>query len=270
MLYTRIDKSLTRTPGLEGIVLDTIDRSAYEPAYTQLARILRGQIASGVFRPGDRLPSESQLCARYGVSRMTVRRVINILIDQGMVLAEQGRGTFVRHLELGMAVFGLGELRHLFHDRDQVTIKLLEARIASAGEQSAQKLALQATDRIVLIRRLVYEAEVPILLHHEHIVYDPTRPLVEAQLNVTAFSGPLKGGDQRALKWGDLAISATVLTDEEAALLKAGTGDPAFRLEHVFYDYRTRPVSWGWFICPGVHLRFTTTVGVPNEGGPRS
>ncbi len=87
---------------------ETIDRDSYEPAYAQLVRILRGQIASGQFRPGDRLPSEAQLCERYGVSPMTVRRVINILADQGVVVGEQGRGTFVKALELGTASFHLG------------------------------------------------------------------------------------------------------------------------------------------------------------------
>ena len=66
----------------------TIDRNSYEPAYAQLVRILLGQIAAGEFRPGDRLPSEAQLCERYGVSPMTVRRVINILADQSVVIAD--------------------------------------------------------------------------------------------------------------------------------------------------------------------------------------
>ena len=48
-------------------LIATIDRNSYEPAYAQLVRILLGQIAAGMFRPGDRLPSEAQLCQRYGV-----------------------------------------------------------------------------------------------------------------------------------------------------------------------------------------------------------
>ena len=243
---------------------DTIDRNSYEPAYAQLTRILREQIAAGVFLPGDRLPSESQLCKRYGVSPMTVRRVINILADQGVVVAEQGRGTFVKHLELGAATFGLGRLQRLFRKDGQATVKLLEARITSATKRTAQKLALQVGERTVFIRRLISQGGDPLLLHREHVLYDPTRPLVEAELEITALSGLFTSGSQLALKWGDLTIDATVLTGEEAVLLKAAVGDPALRLEHIFYDFDTRPVSWGWFICPGNHLRFTATVGVPD------
>jgi DNA-binding GntR family transcriptional regulator len=116
--------------------------------------------------------------------------------------------------------------------------------------------------RTVFIRRLIYKAEQPILLHREHVIYDPTRPIVEAELEVTALRGLFSGGDGSALKRGDLTVDATILTAEEASLLASKTGAPAFRLEHIFYDFDDQPVSWGWFICPGDRLRFTASVGV--------
>jgi GntR family transcriptional regulator len=242
-------------------VIAIIDRNSYEPAYAQLVRILLGQIAAGVFRPGDRLPSEAQLCERYGVSPMTVRRVINILADQGVVIAEQGRGTFVKPLELGTATFNLDRLQQLFR-ADQSTVKLLEARIASATERTARKLAIKVGDRTVFIRRLIYQGEEAILLHREHVIYDPTRPLIEAEMEVTALRGLFSGGGGSDLKRGDLTIDATVLTEEEAALLRLEVGVPALRLEHIFYDFDDRPISWGWFICSSDRLRFTATIGI--------
>ena len=240
-----------------------IDRSSYEPAYAQLVRILLGQIAAGVFRPGDRLPSEAQLCERYGVSPMTVRRVINILVDQGVVIAEQGRGTFVKPLELGTATFDLNELQQLFRE-GQSTVKLLEAHITSATERTARKLAIEVGDRTVFLRRLIFHSEKPMLLHREHVIYDPTRPLIEAEMEVTALRGLFSGGGESDLKRGDLTIDATLLTEEEATLLQAETASPAFRLEHIFYDFADRPVSWGWLICSGDRLRFTATIGIPD------
>jgi DNA-binding GntR family transcriptional regulator len=243
--------------------IDRIDRTLYEPAYAQLVRILRRQIAAGVFRPADRLPSEAQLCERYGVSPMTVRRAINILVDQGVVVAEQGRGTFVRPLELGTATFDLERLQRLFRDANQATVKLLEVHITSATERTARKLGILAGERTVFIRRLIYQGEDPMLLHREHVIYDPTRPVVEAELEVTALYGLFSGGGESTLKRGDLKIDATVLTREEAGVLRAEVGAAAFRLEHIFYDFCDRPVSWGWFVCPGDRLRFTATVGLP-------
>jgi DNA-binding GntR family transcriptional regulator len=240
-----------------------IDRRSYEPAYAQLVRILLGQIAAGVFRPGDRLPSEAQLCERYGVSPMTVRRVINILASQGVVIAEQGRGTFVKPLELGMATFDLNELQQLFRE-GQSTVKLLEAHITSATERTADKLAIEVGDRAVFIRRLIFQSETPMLLHREYVIYDPTLPLIEAEMEVTALRGLFGEGSGSDLKWGDLTVEATVLTEEEAALLQAKNGVPAFCLEHIFYDFDDRPVSWGWFVCASERLHFTATIGIPD------
>lgn len=250
--------------------LDTIDRTLYEPAYAQLVRILRRQIAAGAFRPGDRLPSEAQLCERHCVSPMTVRRAINILVDQGVVIAEQGRGTFVRPLELGAAIFDLERLQRLFRGEEHTTVKLLEARIALASERTARRLAIQPGERTIFIRRLIFQAEDPMLLHREHVVYDPGRPVVESELEVTALYGLFSGGGESTLKRGDLTIDATVLTEEEAAMLQTAAGTASFRLEHIFYDFSDRPVSWGWFICPGDRLRFSATVGLPKleRSGP--
>jgi DNA-binding GntR family transcriptional regulator len=243
--------------------ISTIDRTSYEPAYAQLVRILLGQIAAGEFRPGDRLPSEAQLCESYGVSPMTVRRVVNILADRGVVVAEQGRGTFVRPLELSTATFDLDGLRQFFRNEGQSRVKLSEVRITSATERMARKLAIKVGDRIVYIRRLILQGEEPVLLHREHVIYDPTRPIIEAEMEVTALRGLFIGGGESDLKRGDLTIDATVLTEGEAALLHSNVGVPAFRLEHIFYDFDDRPVSWGWFICAGDRLRFTATIGVP-------
>ena len=241
-----------------------IDRSLYEPAYAQLVDILLGQIAAGVFRPSDRLPSEAKLCECYGVSPMTVRRAINILVDRDVVTAEQGRGTFVKPLELGTATFGLERLQDLFRNVGQSRVELSEVRIALAVQRTARKLKINVGDRIVYIRRLIFQGDEPVLLHREHLIYDPTRPIIEAEMEVTALRGLLSGGGESDLKRGNLMIDATVLTEAEAALLHSEAGTPAFRLEHIFYDFDDRPVSWGYFICAGDRLNFTATIGIPD------
>jgi DNA-binding GntR family transcriptional regulator len=153
-------------------------------------------------------------------------------------------------------------LQQLFRNEGESRVKLSEVRITSATERTARKLAIAVGDRIVYIRRLIFQGAAPVLLHREHVIYDPTRPIIEAEMEVTALRGLFSGGGESDLKRGDLTIDATVLTEEEAALLHSDVGVPAFRLEHIFYDFDDRPVSWGWFICTGDRLRFTATIGV--------
>jgi GntR family transcriptional regulator len=241
---------------------DQIDRDAYKPAYAQLADILRRQIADGSFRPGDQLPSEAQLCRRYGISPMTVRRSINLLADQGAVDAVQGRGTFVRPLELGAAIFDLHELQDLFRKDANTDVKLLEVRIVSADDRTARKLNLSPGDHVIYIRRLLSREEQPIFYHRAYLLYDPARPIVEAEMDVTSLQGLFTPGDNTLLKRGCLNIEATLMNEEEADILQTSLPASAFYLEHLFFDFMERPISWGWFIFRSEHLRFTTEIGI--------
>lgn len=240
---------------------EIIDRQSYEPAYAQLAGILQRQIADGVYRPGDQLPSEAQLCAQFGVSPMTVRRVINILVDKGLVSTAQGKGTFVKPLNLGEATFHLRVLTSQLGHRERTKVRLLEARIISADERAARKLSILPGERAIMIRRLVLEEDIATIFHREVIVYDPRRPVVEAELEVTSLEGLFEGQGRGGLRRGELTIEAVTLNEEEAALLQVPVGSAAFCIEHIFYDFDDRPVSWGWFICRADRFKFRAHLG---------
>jgi DNA-binding GntR family transcriptional regulator len=243
----------------------SIDRDSYEPAYAQLTNILRRSMAAGILRPGDQLPSEAQLCERYGVSPMTVRRAINTLVEQGVVSAEQGRGTFVKPIAMGEAVFQLRELQNLFSDTERTTVEVLETRIVKADERVARKLAIAIGHRTIYFRRILRRDGLPALYHREYLVYEPNRPIVEAELEVTALRRLFNGTGETILKRGDISLEATLLTDEEAHLLRASQPAAAFCFEHLFYDFDDKPISWGWFIGLPDFLRFTTQVGHPTD-----
>ena len=232
------------------------------PAYAQLAGILRRQIAQGLFRPGDQLPSEAQLCRRYGVSPMTVRRTINLLSDEGVVNTAQGRGTFVKPLELGTAVFDLHELQELFSADADATVKLLDVRIVSTDQRTARKLNLKPGENAIYIRRLLTRNQEPVFYHRAYLVYDPARPVVEAEMDVTSLRGLFADVDNTMLKWGELTIEATLMNEEEGHVLQTPLPAAAFYLEHLFYDFMDQPISWGWFIFPSDRLCLSTRVGL--------
>jgi GntR family transcriptional regulator len=240
---------------------DTLDRSSYEPAYVQLVRIVSQQIAAGTLRPGDQLPSEGQFCTQFNVSPMTVRRAVNILVERGLVSAAQGKGTFVKPLDIGEAVFRLQELKEHWVQGSQTTVKLLEARILSADEHVASKLAILPGERTIYIRRLMLQEAVPTMYHREYLVYDPKRPVVEAQLQITSLEGLLRGQSREGLRRGYLTIEAINLKEEEAGVLQIPARSAAFCLEHIFHDFSDRPVSWGWFVCRADRFKLTTCIG---------
>jgi len=243
---------------------ETIDRNSFEPAYLQLANILRRQIARGQYRPGDQLPSEAQLCQMYGISPMTVRRSINLLSDMGVVSTVKGRGTYVKGLELSTANFDLQRLEALFDTDIDGRIQLLDVRIVSADERTARKLELQVGDTVIYIRRL-FTTDKPVFYHRAYLIYDPRRPIVEAEMDVTSLQGLLTCGTNTLLKRGEVKIKTALVNSEEAGLLDVPEPSAAFYLEHIFYDFEDRPISWGWFIMPSERLHFTTQIGFTDE-----
>lgn len=247
--------------------ISNIDRKSFKPAYIQLVNILRSQIDSGKFRPGGRLPSESQLCRSYNVSPMTVRRAINILLQDGVVSTTQGRGTFVKAIELSSLKFSSKELRDIFSGRIEAKVKLLEVRIIKSDPDIASKLDIKPGTRVILIRRLIMKDKDPIFYHQEYLIYNPSHPTVESEMGVTALYGLFTGIGETSLKRGELAIKPAVLSETEAHLLLVDAALPSFRLEHIFFDYDNRPISWGYFLCRGDRISFKTTVGAGDKTG---
>ncbi len=239
-----------------------LDRDSYEPAYAQLVRILSDEIARGQYLPGDQLPSESQLCARFDVSGMTVRRAMNIMVDRGIVTATQGTGVFVRGLDMREAAFRLRERHEAAALGAEGQVRLLQAAIQTADERVARKLAIALDAKVVYLRRLVHGPGVPIIMYHrEYLIYDPRRPVVEAELQITSLEGLFRGQAGQGLRRGDLTMEAVVLNREEAEVLGIPEGSPALCLEHIFYDFDNHPVAWGWFICRADRYNLVAHIG---------
>jgi GntR family transcriptional regulator len=243
--------------------LKPVDRSSFEPPYAQVARGVRERIVSGEYRAGDRLPSEAELCALHGVSRMTARRAVALLVRDGVVFTENGRGTFVRPPELGAATFDLGSLRRLVDD-DATTVKIIVARIVPSSPRVSGKLSVDSESPVVAIKRIVSSHGEPVFYHSEYLVFDPRRPLVEAEYGVTALRDLLANAGKSGFKYGRLDLHASTLSEAEASHLGELPGVPAWVVEHLFYDFESRPVSWGRFIGRADRLTFSATVGVPD------
>src|ERR1035438_4061432 len=80
----------------DGILTQAIDPASDRAVYRQIADHLRDAIARSRLAEGEQLPSEAQLMEHYGVARMTIRNALQILLDEGLVTAEHGRGVYVR------------------------------------------------------------------------------------------------------------------------------------------------------------------------------
>jgi GntR family transcriptional regulator len=237
-----------------------ITRDSFEPAYAQLARILRSRIVSGEFQAGDRLPTESELVAAYGLSPMTVRRAIKVLLDERAVSTVPGRGTFVEAASIQAAAFDLRSFQAVLMDPD-IRVRILATSVVAASGRPAEMLGVPAGAEVTMIRRLLLHRNEPRLYHRQWMIDDPDRPVAESELEVTGLRDLFEGRVGRGPKRGRLRLYASALRTEEARHLRSEPGHAAFVLEHLFYGFDDEPLSWGLFVARAEDLRFETTIG---------
>ena len=192
---------------------------------------------------------------------MTVRRAIGVLLDRGAVSTTRGRGTFVKPLQLNAATFELGEFHDLLDD-PRVEARVLEARVLPAGARAAANLAVSEGTAVISIRRLLQRGDEPLFYHRESLVYDPSTPTVEAELGVTALRDLFEGGVGAGPKRGELVIHRRCSPRRRPATSTRPAGSAALVLEHLFYGYDDKPMSWGRFVCRGDLLQFRAHIGV--------
>lgn len=244
---------------------DRINKNRFEPAYAQLATILRRQIAGGVYPPGEKIPSEPSISRQYGLSIMTVRQAIGVLTEQGLLERVRGSGTFVKPVTLTESRFDLDSIREIFQDPERTRVKVLQISLARADAKTAEMLRLPIGQRIILIRRLLLRDNRPAMSHEGRIRCDPTRPVVEAELSMGPLSDLFNGHGGGAAKKGELTLIPTILGEQEAGLLSLPVGTPVFRLEYVVYDFHDTPFGWGWFTAAPETLSLKTKLGLWDE-----
>jgi GntR family transcriptional regulator len=130
-----------------------LDRRSSVPLYYQLQEIIHQQIASGRFRIGDPLPSEGDLSKMFGVSRIVVRQALEVLEDDGEIIRQQGRGTFVAEPKLDLTAGGL--VRALSAaDQAVYEVEILDAHYTSVEASVAERLGGKEVLRIDWLLKL--------------------------------------------------------------------------------------------------------------------
>ena len=235
--------------------LGSVDRMADAPPYRQIADQLRRAIQRGDLEPGGRVPSEAELMEHYGVARMTVRQAVAELKAEGLVIAEHGRGVFVRnrptvrrlasdrfarrHREAGKAAF-LAETESL----GTPGVDQLEVGQVMAGERVAQRLKLRKTAKVVRRDRRYLIDEVPVELATTYV------PLTIARGTLITSQDTGPGGvyariEEAGIQLGSFTeeIGARMPTPEERRRLSLPEGTPVITVTRVAYDVERRPVE---------------------------
>jgi len=237
--------------------LGGIAGESYVPAYVQLSRILQEAVRRGLLRPGERIPSESELGRLFGLSRMTVRRAISMLVEAGLLDARRGSGTFVVNPRTDGGLFLVPDFHEEMRARGGSSrARLLKVRVAPAAGRAAERLGVKRGRRLIYLERLLEGEGEPLVFERKYLLYDKTQPLLEGELGHGPVSELFAGHPRYAPVRSELELGVTNLRPAEAELLQGKPGDPAFCLEQLVFAANDLRVIWGWLILRGDRFSF--------------
>jgi GntR family transcriptional regulator len=154
----------SRSPGVTADGLQ-LDRRSFVPLYYQLQEVIKEQIESGWWAPGDALPSEPELARRFGVSRVVVRQALAILEDDRQIVRIRGRGTFVAQPKLDYRAGGLSRL--IASPRgDAVAVQVLEKRVESPERSIRGALGVADHEAVLRVTTLLSLRHVPLAISY--------------------------------------------------------------------------------------------------------
>jgi GntR family transcriptional regulator len=153
-------------------MLGTISRDSKLPYYYQLYEILRGKILRGEWQPGDMLPTEGELLEQHRVSRSTVRQALDMLVNEGLIYRQRGRGTFVAHPPVEQ---GLSRIISFTEDMIQRGLKpqteVLVSGLIPAPENIAKALQVEPGEELAHLERLRLADGEPMSVEESYLVH---------------------------------------------------------------------------------------------------
>jgi GntR family transcriptional regulator len=214
---------------------------SYAPRYREIEQALRARIAS--LRPGQRLPSDTDLCAEFGVSRMTARHAMAQLAEEGLVRRDPGRGTFVAEPPTHRRANFLMTFSHEIRRQGREPSSRVVARVVrrpSAAERA--DLRLVRGDEIVELRRVRLADDVPVALEVAVLAPRCIAAVMGADLGAGSLHEALIAAGIVPSR-GKSSIRAEAAGADEAALLGVAAGEPMLVERRVIVDQRGRPIE---------------------------
>ena len=217
----------------------------FSPLYQQIKALITQSLQSGEWKPGELIPSEVELAGRYKVSQGTVRKAIDELAAENLVVRRQGKGTFVASHNEARAHFRFLKLMPDEGVPHQPGHEYLEVKRIRAAAEVARLLDLKSGDAVVYIKRLMTFDGAPTILEELWLPGQLFKGLTAERL--AEYKGPMYGLFES--EFGTRMIRASekiraVAADAGAAhYLKVAEGTPLLCVDRISYTYGDKAVE---------------------------
>ena len=224
---------------------------SFRPLYEQIKILLTQSLIAGEWRPGESIPSEVELAGRFRVSQGTVRKAIDELAAENILVRRQGKGTFV-------ATHAEPQVRHRFlrviadgGEREPVESRLVECKRGKANATISKALGLKPGAATITIKRLLIFSGRP-MIFDEIVLPEPMFKGLNAE-KITSYKSSYYNlyESQYGVRMirAEERIKAVPAEPESARLLETSPGTPLLCVDRIAYTYDDRPVEWRRGYC---------------------
>ncbi len=225
---------------------------SFRPLYLQIRDVLEKSLEAGEWSPGEAIPSEMELALRFRVAQGTVRKAIQALAADNLVVRRQGKGTFVStHTEDTVSMFRFLRIRRDDGLDEYPSSRLLDVRRGKAGAEVARLLAIRPSDPVVLLRRVLDYAGQPAVLDDITLPAALFRGLNRAR--IATYQGSMYGLFEREfgvhMCRAEERLRAVAADEATGSILGVPAGAPLLAVDRVTFTYGDRPVEVRRGLC---------------------
>jgi GntR family transcriptional regulator len=222
-----------------------INRASKLPLYHQLYQLLHDDILSGKWKPGDMLPPESDLVEHYQLSRTTVRQGLDMLVNEGLIYRQRGKGSFVAHPTVEQTLVRIVSFTDDMHQRGFTPgTRVLSSTVVPAPKEIARRLEIEEGQELAWIRRLRLADGEPMSVEESFLIHHLCPGILEGDYAST----PLREALLRnyGIRWlhARQTIRAVLASQELARTLSIESPAPLLFLERVSYSQQNVPIEF--------------------------
>jgi len=228
-------------------VMDTkysIDQKSSEPLYLQLKNKLIERIISGVYKPEEKLPSERVLSEELHISRMTVREALKVLINDGYIYTQIGKGTFVKDILYKQDTVLTGFTEQMQKIGSEVSSKVLEFTLEKVPINAITMLELKPKDLVYKLKRIRYANNKVLAIETAYIPSNFCKGLEKYDFSKESLYAILRNEYGLKLVLAEQTVVASLADDDEYRLFEIQPPEAVLRIKRITKTNLQEPAEY--------------------------
>ena len=219
------------------------------PEYLKIVEAIKSKITGEEVQPGEAIQSENLLCEQFNVSRMTVRKGLAVLVNEGYIYSIPGKGNYVCEPNLDLYTLHFDEM--MTTEKKGEEIRLIEVNVIKPSYEVGFNLEIPENKHVIVVKRIFVSDGLVKAYDIKYIPYYRGIPIVEKEIRYATFPEMVAKKNSIFAMTKKLKIRAMSSKGEVSQILDVLDGEPLLVVEQKLLDEKGHPIGWGLMYFTG-------------------